>query len=32
MVPGEAVTTLRGEVFAFDSAQLTAAGRAAFAR
>lgn len=29
MVSGEAVTTLRGELFAFDSAELTAAGRAA---
>ena len=29
MVRGDAVTTLRGELFAFDSAELTAAGRAA---
>jgi outer membrane protein OmpA-like peptidoglycan-associated protein len=29
MVAGDAVTTLRGELFAFDSAKLTAAGRAA---
>lgn len=29
MVAGDAVTTLRGELFAFDSARLTATGRAA---